>query len=582
MTDVAPVERRAPKGGVAPVSRRVMNLAYWLTQAARRFPDEPALVAGDQTISWRELDQRTSALALALRARGVGQGDRVLVHMRNGHEIIETQIACFRLGAVWAPTNFRISADEAAWLAELSGPRVLIIEAEFEEHERAIARANHTIEFTLRVGPGTLGGCGYEDLIAEYAGQHCPNAGVEHDDPCWFFFTSGTTGRSKAAVLTHGQMGYVVTNHLCDLMPDTRQSTDVSLVVAPLSHGSGIHYLTQLARGVTTILPQRSGFDPEDIWGLIEKHRVTNLFTVPTIVNRLIDDPGVTRHDHSSLRYIIYAGAPMYREDQKRALDVLGNVLVQYYGLGEVTGNITVLPPALHSSDDREARVGTCGIDRTGMQVSIQDDDGNALAANETGEVCVCGLGVFAGYYDNPQANARSFRDGWFRTGDLGHVDSAGFVYITGRSSDMYISGGSNIHPREIEEKMLAHPDIREVAVVGVPDRQWGEVGVAAVTTASGDALDRELLTVWMKERIPGYKIPRRVHFFDELPRSSYGKNHQNAGAQRCRSAREQLMYDFRSHARGGAARYRLKIELSRPRKYSENPCHSIPLVSRW
>lgn len=524
MKDQASIERHAPKGGVVPVSRRVMNLAYWLTQASRRFPDEPALMMGDRAISWRDLDRRTSALALALRARGIGHGDRVLVHTRNCQEIIETQIACFRLGAVWAPANFRISPEEAVWLAELSGARVLIISEEFKAHERAIAVASHKIEFTVRIGPGTIGDCAYDECIAEFDGQQCVNADVEHDDPCWFFFTSGTTGLSKAAVLTHGQMGYVITNHLCDLMPGTRQSTDVSLVVAPLSHGSGIHYLTQLARGVTTVLPQQDGFDPEEIWGLIERHRVTNLFTVPTIVNRLIDDNSVARHDHSSLRYVIYAGAPMYREDQKRALDMLGNVLVQYYGLGEVTGNITVLPPDLHSSDDSRARIGTCGVDRTGMQVSIQNENGEPQAANQTGEVCVCGVGVFAGYYDNPEENARSFRNGWFRTGDLGHVDAEGFVYITGRASDMYISGGSNIHPREIEEKLLAHPCIREVAVVGMPDRQWGEVGVAAIVAADGSVLDEKRLIDWMKQRIPGYKIPRRIYFFDDLPKSSYGK----------------------------------------------------------
>jgi acyl-CoA synthetase (AMP-forming)/AMP-acid ligase II len=501
-----------------------MNLAYWLTQAARRFPDEPAIIMGDRSMSWRELDRRVNALALALQARGIGRGDSVLVHSRNCHEIIETQIACFRLGSVWAPTNFRISPDEASWLAELSEARLLIISTEFEGHQSAITQSNNAVEYTVRIGPGTIGDVGYDEFIAEFDGQGCVNADVEHDDPCWYFFTSGTTGRSKAAVLTHGQMGFIITNHLCDLMPDTRQSTDASLVIAPLSHGSGIHYLTQLARGVRTVLPQQSGLDPEEVWELVEKYQITNMFTVPTIVNTLIDHASVRSRDRSSLRYVIYAGAPMYREDQKRALDVLGKVLVQYYGLGEVTGNISVLPPDLHSSDDTEARIGTCGIDRTGMQISIQDDDGTPLAANETGEICVCGVGVFAGYYNNPEENGKSFRNGWFRTGDLGHVDSEGFVFITGRASDMYISGGSNIYPREIEEKLLTHPKIREVAVVGMPDRQWGEIGVVAIVTVDGEKLDEQELTDWIKARVSGYKVPRRIHFFDELPKSSHGK----------------------------------------------------------
>ncbi len=167
---------------------------------------------------------------------------------------------------------------------------------------------------------------------------------------------------------------------------------------------------------------------------------------MPTIVKMLTEHEAVDRYDHSSLRYVIYAGAPMYREDQKHALRKLGPVLVQYFGLGEVTGNITVLPPALHSAEDGPGvRVGTCGYERTGMQISIQDAEGRELPPGEVGEICVCGLAVFAGYYNNPAANAKSFRNGWFRTGDLGFQDAQGFLFITGRESDMYISGGSNV-----------------------------------------------------------------------------------------------------------------------------------------
>ena len=288
------------------------------------------------------------------------------------------------------------------------------------------------------------------------------DAAVDYHDPCWFFFTSGTTGRSKAAVLTHGQMAFVVTNHLCDLMPGTTEE-DASLVVAPLSHGAGVHQLVQTARAVPTILLASDRFDIDEAYRLIERHRITNLFTVPTILKMMVEHPAADAYDHSSLRYVIYAGAPMYREDQKAALRKLGHVLVQYFGLGEVTGNITVLPPALHALEDGpHARIGTCGFERTGMQVQIQDDEGRELPPLQTGEICVIGPAVFAGYFENPEANAKAFRDGWFRTGDLGHMDEQGFVYITGRASDMYISGGSNIYPREIEEKILTHPAIAE------------------------------------------------------------------------------------------------------------------------
>ncbi len=509
----------APRGGVAPCSRRVMNLAHWATANARRFPDRPGLIQGDRRWSWAAIDRAVSALAAGLAARGVGKGDRVLVHSKNGAEMLWSMLATFRLGAVWVPTNFRLTPDEVSYLATASGAAAFLCQADFPQHAAAVALPL-TLSFgAAGFGTGTVGG-----LIAEHDGAVMPDAVVEHDDPCWFFFTSGTTGRSKAAVLTHGQMAFVVTNHLCDLMPATTEQ-DASLVVAPLSHGAGIHFLTQLARGAATVLLPSERLDVEEAFRLIARHRVTNLFTVPTIVKLLVEHPAADAFDHSSLRYVIYAGAPMYREDQKRALAKLGPVLVQYFGLGEVTGNITVLPPALHDPEDGpDARIGTCGFARTGMQLSIQDDQGRELPAGETGEICVIGPAVFAGYYDNPEANAKAFRDGWFRTGDLGHLDAQGFLYITGRASDMYISGGSNIYPREIEEKILTHPAIAEAAVVGVPDPLWGEVGIAVCVARPGPAVTEADLLEFLGSRLARYKLPKRVLFWDALPKSGYGK----------------------------------------------------------
>jgi acyl-CoA synthetase (AMP-forming)/AMP-acid ligase II len=302
------------------------------------------------------------------------------------------------------------------------------------------------------------------------------------------------------------------------MMPD-----DASLVVAPLSHGAGIHLLVQVARAVKSILPASDRLDPDVAWSLVERWQVTNMFTVPTILKLLVEHSAVHDYDHSSLRTIVYAGAPMYREDQKTALRALGKVIVQYFGLGEVTGNITVLPPHLHEADD-EALAGSCGYERTGMQISIQDADGTEVPAGETGEICVCGLAVFAGYYENDEANAKAFRDGWFRTGDLGHLDSAGYLFITGRASDMYISGGSNVYPREVEEKLLAHPALAEVAVVGMPDPIWGEIGVAAAVLRDGAAVDEAGLLAWIDGKVARYKIPRRIVFWDTLPKSAYGK----------------------------------------------------------
>jgi fatty-acyl-CoA synthase len=500
-----------------------MNLSHILRQAARRHGAEIGFVWGERTWSWGELDRRVDAIAAALTAKGIRKGDRVLVQSKNCNQMFESMFACFRLGAVWVPTNFRQTPDEVAYLAQASGASAMVCHSDFPEHAETVREVAPSVRFLISIGRSSFGE-NYDDLIELHGTQSVREATVDYDDPCWFFFTSGTTGRPKAAVLTHGQMAFVITNHLCDLMPGTTNA-DASLVVAPLSHGAGVHQLVQVARAAKTVLLSGERFDVDEAWSLVEKWRITSMFTVPTIVKLLTEHPSVDVHDHSSLRYVIYAGAPMYREDQKHALMKLGKVLVQYFGLGEVTGNITVLPPWLHNPEDGPGvKVGTCGYERTGMQVSIQDDQGREVTAGVTGEICVCGPAVFAGYYNNPEANAKAFRDGWFRTGDLGHVDEEGFLFITGRASDMYISGGSNIYPREIEEKILTHQAVAEVAVVGMPDRNWGEIGIAVCVLRPDCSLDEGELLSWLEGRIARYKLPKRVFFWEALPKSAYGK----------------------------------------------------------
>jgi len=512
----------APRGGLMPMSRRVMNLSHLLRQCARRHPDALALVHGEARWTWAQLDHRVDAAAAGLASAGVTKGDRVLVQSRNGHQMIEAMFACFRLAAVYVPTNFRQTANEVADLCRTAGATTLLCGPDFPAHAEAVRAAAPGIR-TFALGDAPFAPS-WNTLLAAHDGQSRPDAPVDQDDPLWFFFTSGTTGRPKASVLTHGQMAFVVNNHLADLMPGMTQA-DASLVLAPLSHGAGVHFLMQVARSVKSILPSGDRFDADQAWALVAEWRVTNMFTVPTIVKMLTEHPSVDRHDHTSLRQVIYAGAPMYREDQKHALRKLGPVLVQYFGLGEVTGAITVLPSALHEIEDTPtARPGTCGYERTGMQVSIQNEQGTEVAPFETGEICVCGPAVFAGYFDNPEANAKSFRDGWFRTGDLGHMDPQGFVFITGRASDMYISGGSNVYPREIEEKILKHPAIAEVAILGMPDRTWGEVGVAVCVLREGTDLTEPALIAWLEPQLTRYKLPRRVVFWNELPKSAYGK----------------------------------------------------------
>ncbi|MGW9307291.1 acyl-CoA synthetase [Saccharomonospora azurea] len=515
--------------------RRAVNLSRLLRSTARRLPERDALVQGSVRLTWRELDARVDAVAAELRARGVGRGDAVLVHSPNHVELVEVMFAVWRVGAVFAPANYRLTPAELTGLAELTRPSALVCHVDYAEHADAVSDAADLRGGTLWIGADAPA----SDTVAGVAVSDSPQPDevVWEGDHAWYFFTSGTSGRPKAVVLTHDQMGFVVNNHLCDLLPGLAD-TDAQIVVAPLSHGAGVHLLPQVARGSKTVLPVSRRLDPAEVWALVEAERVTNAFTVPTILTTLTKAPEAAQHDLGSLRYVIYAGAPMYRTDQVRARQVLGEVLVQYYGLGEVTGNITVLPPSEHDRPSPEGvEFTTCGYPRTGMQVSIQDETGTELPVGVQGEICVAGPAVFAGYLRDDEANAAAFRDGWFRTGDLGMLDEDGYLYVTGRASDMFISGGSNVYPREIEERLLRHPAVAEAAVVGMPDEKWGEVGVAVCVAADGVARPAdEELRAWLSDTLARYKVPKRFVWWDALPTSGYGKVVKRTIRQRLRA----------------------------------------------
>lgn len=505
---------------------QVTNLDCLLRQTAQLFPEQDGVIQGSRRWTWRQIDHRVDAMSSALSSLGLKKGDKILVHSRNNLQLFESCWIAFRLGCVWVPTNFRLTPPEAAFLGASSGAKAMIYEPDFARHVDAMSAASGALKHVICIGTPREGEHGYEDLIERYFGERPSSVTVCHDDPLWFFYTSGATGKPKAGVLTHGQMAFVVTNHLADLIPGTTEK-DRSIAVAPLSHGAGIHALLNVARGAATVLMPSEGLDPEVFWQLVQEHRVSNLFTVPTIVKVLVEHPSVDRYDHSSLRYVIYAGAPMYRADQKLALKKLGKVLVQYFGLGEVTGCITVLPPQMHSEDDDDpnANIGSCGRPRTGMEVAILDENLQQVPLGTIGEICCRGPAVFAGYHDNQEATAKALLGGWFHTGDLGRMDERGLVYITGRASDMYISGGSNVYPREVEEVLLMHPAVAEVAVLGVPDSKWGEVGAAVIVRRENvPAIASEDLLAYLEGRCARYRWPKYIFFWDTLPKSGYGK----------------------------------------------------------
>lgn len=528
------ISQTSPAKDFTPTPRRGVNVSHFLTQTARRIPDRLAVVDDDhgQRWTWAELDARAEALAAALQAGGVDRRDTVLLVSANHAEVIQSFWGILRSGGVIAPPNAALSTEELLGISAEVAPAAVIA-------DRAHANFVTALKDTGFNGPvfwiGDL-----PTAQAAAAPAEAVDSAVDEDDPCWYFFTSGSTGRPKAATFTHRHLGAVLMNHRCDLFPN-EDETGASLVLAPLSHGAGIHMLGQVFGGTPSIIHPGGKPSVESLWPAIDAYGITNAFTVPTILSRIAAGypSGRGPEDHT-LERVIYAGAPMLAADQARALERLGPCLVQYFGLAEVTGAITILRPEDHGAipvDD--PGIGTCGRARTGVEIVIVGETGAQLPAGEQGEVCVAGPTVCAGYLGRPDANAESFAGGLFHTGDVGYLDERGYLFLTGRKSDMYISGGSNVYPREIEELLLTDTEVAQAVVVGVPDPQWGEIGVAVIERApstgnegardrsagDGDADDlAERLTALCKSGLANYKVPKEIHFVETMPVTAYGK----------------------------------------------------------
>jgi long-chain acyl-CoA synthetase len=344
-------------------------------------------------------------------------------------------------------------------------------------------------------------------------------------DLAWLFYTSGTTGRPKGAMLTHGIMMAQTLAYFAEIEPVG--PGDCVLHAAPMSHGSGCYGLPHVAMGAKTVVPESAGFEPEEIAELSAIHGNVSFFAAPTMVSRLINNQRVADADHSGLRTIIYGGAPMHFETLLRGLDLLGPKFAQIYGQGEVPMTITALSKELHADRARprwREIMGSVGLPRTNVEVRVTDEDDRDIAAGEIGEVLVRGEVVMTGYWRNPQASAETLRGGWLHTGDLGSIDEDGFLTLRDRSKDMIISGGSNIYPREIEEVLLRHPGVVEASVVGRPHPDWGEEVVAFIVAKPGADVERAALDRLCLDHIARFKRPREYRFVDSLPKNNYGK----------------------------------------------------------
>ena len=326
-------------------------------------------------------------------------------------------------------------------------------------------------------------------------------------------------------MLSHGNLVAMSLCYLADV--DHATPHDASLYAAPISHGAGLYNFPHVRMGGRHVIPESGGFDPDEVLNLGRQLDNVVMFAAPTMVRRLVDAAKKRGENGEGIRTIIYGGGPMYLADIRDAIATMGQRFVQIYGQGELPMTITALSREWHARADHPRyleRLASVGTAQSVMSVRITGRDGQPLPAGETGEVEAKGSAVMLGYWNNPKANAETLKDGWLRTGDVGRLDEDGFLTLSDRSKDVIISGGTNIYPREVEEALLTHPDVREVSAIGVPDPDWGEIVVACVVLEEGAAADDARLDAHCLGLIARFKRPKRYVYLDALPKNNYGK----------------------------------------------------------
>jgi acyl-CoA synthetase (AMP-forming)/AMP-acid ligase II len=448
----------------------------------------------------------------------------VAILMVNCPEMLESMFAAFKAGCGAVPINFRLHPNEFAYIIDNSEATILLTTAEFHEQVEQIRRDVPRVRHIVTTGTATGELQNYETVLALESDQFA-DVDVAPDDVAWLFYTSGTTGVPKGAMLTHRNLSGMTRRFYSDICRNFGNNEAV-LHAAPLSHGSGLYALPNIGKAAAHVFLESTSFDPELVLMTIESERVTNLFAAPAMIKRLIDCPSIDQTDVSSLKALVYGGAPMMVEDLQQAMAKLPN-MVQIYGLGETPMTITCLPQRDHQlagSAVQMQRLASAGIRRTDVDVAVVDSDDRSLPAGEMGEIVTRSDVMTKGYWRDPEATAETLRNGWLHTGDLGYFDEDGYLFLMDRSKDMIISGGENIYPREIEEVLAQHPAVREVAVIGVPDAEWGEAIKAVVALVSGQDATAEELIAFCKSRIASYKKPKSVDFVAELPKNNYGK----------------------------------------------------------
>ena len=490
-------------------------------RGAVRHKRRTAVVCGDQSLTFGEVDAAANRIAHVLAGLGVARGGRVGLLIGNGLWSIPVDFGCVKAGAVRVPLNVRLAADEQARMLAATGVRLLV-------HD--VAQAGRAADLASRLDGLRLASLGPSlgpapvadtlDLLAEMAqaSDADPRVPAEAGDPVLVIYTSGTTGTLKAVVHTQASWAAITTNVLANLVSPARDS--VMLHAASLIHASGTFVLPYWLRGgCAAVLP---GFDPETYLDDLARYRATELNLVPTMLGMLVTSGAAERADVSSLRTAFYGASPMPRPVLEQTLDLWGHRLVQYYGQTEAPLAIAVLD----ADDHRDPHLlGSCGHPSVDAEVAVTGPGGTPLAAGEIGEVRVRAPFGMAGYYQAPDLNAETITaDGWIRTRDLARTDDRGYLTLVDRSSDMIISGGYNVYPREVEEALLAHPAVTGAAVVGAPDDTWVEAVTAFVTLRPGATTSEAELRQAVRTRLAGYKVPKTVRVIDAIPTSPVGK----------------------------------------------------------
>jgi fatty-acyl-CoA synthase len=470
--------------------------------------------ATGRRLSYKAFNRRADAMAHALRHRfGIQKGDRIAVLAHNSSDILELFFAVGKLGAILVPINFRLVAREVKYILENSEAKVLFFGPDFAEMVRGLLpEVNVDYIVPFEADPILTS---YEELLTSADGAVPEPAEIALDDAHVILYTSGTTGSPKGAVLTHGSITWNAINTQVgwDLTHD-----DITITHTPFFHTGGLNVLTTplIHRGGTIVVAKQ--FDAGKTLEIIERERVTVLFAVPTMFQMMIEHPGFAGTDMSSVRFFISGGAAC-PVSLIEAYSATGVTFKQGYGLTEAGPNCFTL-----DAKDAVRKAGSVGFPNMHIDVRVVDEAGQDVPAGTPGELLIRGPHVCKGYWKNAEATAAAIKDGWLSTGDVVQRDEEGYFYIVDRKKDLFISGGENVYPAELEKLLAGHPAIAEAAVIGIPDEKWGEVGRAIVVTRPGHTLTDKDVVGFLADKLAKYKLPKSVLFVAELPRNSTGK----------------------------------------------------------